>query len=91
MRFLLCLILLSPFLVCNPQAGVETYQITGLPGISTVQAQPDGSIKADLAALPGGAYSIKVSACAGVWCSDPTPFDFTRPVLSAPAGQKVVR
>jgi len=89
MKYLLCLILLSPFLVCDPQAGVDSYQVTGLPGITTIQAQVDGSIKADLASIAPGSYSINVQACQGVWCSDPAPFDFSRPSLKAATGIKL--
>ena len=82
MKRLLTIILLSPFLVCDPQALVTSYQITGLATITTVAAQADGSLNADLGSIPAGTYSIKVRACAEPWgCSDEALFDFKKPSL----------
>jgi hypothetical protein len=73
----------SPFLVCDPQAEVEFYVITGLPSPldgSHIAAEPDGSIRMDFGNVPvGGPYDIQVSAC-NLWgCSDGSPFVFSRP------------
>jgi hypothetical protein len=49
-KYLLLLSLLSPFLVCDPQAGVTYYTITGDSFFTgNIPAQADGSIKKDLA------------------------------------------
>lgn len=99
MRYLLCLILLSPFLVCDPYQGAGYFVVTGLPAaVDGSHVAPDSTgtfgFKLDLANLPaGGPYTVKVKACSDTWgCSDDSlPFVFTRPALSAPAGPKVVK
>jgi hypothetical protein len=80
----------SPFLVCDPQAGVSSYQLTGPAWVPvTVPAQPDGSIKMDVSAAIVGSNAITVKACASagsVWgeqCSASVPFVFTRPAPPA--------
>ena len=80
----------APFLVSDPQANTETYEITGAIA-AVVAAQPDGSLRYDLSAIPAGSYSIQVAACVGVWCSDPSPFAFTRPELLGPANIRLVK
>lgn len=74
----------APFMVCDPQAGVETYKLTGPAWVpASVPAAADGSIKMDVAQSIVGTTSLTVKACKGVWCSDPVPFDFTRPAVAA--------
>jgi hypothetical protein len=87
----------SPFIVCDPQATVTHYRITGDPfWITTVIAQSDGSIKTDIGNIPPGTHNINVSACrtGDGWpevCSATAPFAFTRPGgLVAPAVLKLV-
>ena len=80
----------APFLVSDPQANTETYEIVGTI-VGTVPAQPDGSLRYDLQSVPVGNHTIQVSACVGVWCSDPSPFAFTRPAISAPANIRLVK
>ena len=82
------LVLASPFLVCDPQAGVTSYQLTGPGWVPTtpVPAQTDGSLKLDIITATNGVNSLTVKACVGVWCSDAVPFDFTKPVLVKPTG-----
>ena len=77
----------SPFLVCNPQAGVETYTITGdVFFTAAVTAQTDGSLRADLAGIAAGSHAVTIAAC-NVWgCSSTVPFVFTKTVPNAPAG-----
>ena len=65
----------EPFLVCDPQAGVRSYNldINGAitPGIS---AQPDGSIHFDLVGMAPGPYIFKAQAVGeGGWPSPWTP------------------
>jgi hypothetical protein len=98
-KFALCLILLSPFLVCDPYQGADYFVITGLPPvIDASHIPPDASGKfafmLDLANLPvGGPYSVKAQACSNEWgCSeDSDPFVFSRPVLSVPMSIKLSR
>jgi len=89
MRQLLALILLSPFLVCDPQPGVgiTSFQIEGL-WVAEAPAEADGSIRLDLAdAVPGQSYTLRAKACTELWgCSDwSAPFAFTRPNTAIPA------
>ena len=80
----------APFLVCNPQAGVVGYEITGLGEPVSFVAQPDGSLKYDLAPVQNGTYTLTVAAC-NVWgCSSTAPFGFSKQVPSAPAGLRIV-
>ena len=85
----------APFLICDPQTGVTYYIITGLPATidgSHINAQPDGSIKLDMALTPaGGPYNLSVKACADGWgCSSSSPFVFSRPAaLTAPGGLRL--
>jgi len=65
----------GPFLVCDPQAGVTHYKITGpawvanlLPvysngGATGIAAQTDGSIRTDVAGALVGTNNITVAAC----------------------------
>jgi hypothetical protein len=85
----------QPYLVCDPQAGVATYQFTGQPSPlpATTPAQADGSLKLDMATTPTGTYTIQVKACNAVWgCSSSTPFMFTRPAsVVAPLNLKLTQ
>lgn len=77
----------APYIVCDPQAGITDYKITGPAWVpATVPAQADGSIKMDVAASTTGINAITVAACKGVWCSDFVPFSFTRPTVPASIG-----
>jgi len=76
----------NPFVVCDPQAGVQYYKVTG-PAWTTspVTAQADGSIKMDVATSTVGVNSLTFAACRGdaIWgeaCSATVPFSFARPV-----------
>ena len=69
----------SPYLVCDPQAGVSGYEVDGLGFGESTLAEADGSIRLDLAPLINpGDYSINVRACNMWGCSADTPFTFTR-------------
>jgi hypothetical protein len=77
----------APYIVCDPQTGVQFYKITGWTSPSE-PAQTDGAIKLDVAAAPVGTTSLTFKACAadpawGEVCSVATPFDLVRP--GAPA------
>lgn len=77
----------APFLICDPQAGITHYKITGdAYWTGNIPAQPDGSIRSDLAGIVSGTYNIQLSACINdtLWgeaCSAEVPFSFTRPPI----------
>jgi len=79
----------NPFMICDPQAGVTHYALTGPGWVPvSVPAQADGSIRMDVAGSSVGSNSLTVRACRSdaVWgelCSVSVPFQFARP--SAPA------
>ena len=83
--FLPVQIFATPFLVCDPQAGVTHYRLTGPSWVpAQVPAQPDGSIRMDVSGANVGSNSLTVRACKtdDIWgelCSDAVPFDFIRP------------
>ena len=52
----------APFLVCDSQAGVVGYEITGLGDKITFIAQQDGSLRYDLASIQSGTYNLTVAA-----------------------------
>jgi len=88
--------LCSPFLVCDPQATVTHYKITGDAfWTGNIPAQVDGSIRSELATIPTGTHSIQVVACRtdAIWgesYSGQAPFVFTRsgpPII--PSGIKL--
>jgi hypothetical protein len=82
----------SPFLVCDPQAGAETYAITGdtfFP--SSIVAQTDGSLKFDLETISVGTHSITVAACTVWGCSAAVPFAFTRANATSPVRIKITK
>jgi hypothetical protein len=81
----------SPFLVCDPQAGVTSYQLTGWTP-TTVTAESNGSLRMDVASAVVGNTSLTIKACKndaiwGTQCSSATPFSFLRPSApSVPSG-----
>lgn len=78
--------LAAPYLVCDPQAGVQTYNVyrDGVEVGADIAAQPDGSLRYDLAAIPPGAYDWTAEAC-NVWGCAITPDPFVSPgAMSAP-------
>lgn len=90
-----CAALATPFIVCDPQAGVTHYQIAGDPFWTVnVPAQADGSIRTDVGNIAAGVHSLQVKACrtADGWpevCSAAAPFVFTRP--AAPVVPSTIR
>lgn len=54
----------APYLVCDPQAGVTSYHLTGPAWVpTTVAAQPDGSLKMDVSTAFVGTNALTVAAC----------------------------
>ena len=80
----------APFLVTDPQSGVVGYEITGLGEPVSYIAQPDGSLKYDLASVNNGTYTLTVAACNMWGCSSTAPFSFSKQIPSAPAGLRIV-
>jgi len=81
----------NPFLVCDPQAGAEQYvlEINGTDG-AIFTAQPDGSMKYDLAGLADGTYTVRAKAGnIWGWSEYSLPFEFTKAVPGAPSGLRV--
>lgn len=80
----------SPWIVCDPQVGVQYYKVTGAGWVpvTNVTAQADGSIKMDIAPATVGTSNLNFVACKtttewGEVCSTATPFSFTRPANPA--------
>jgi len=90
--------LCSPFLVCDPQATVTHYKITGDAfWTGNIASQADGSLRTELATIPVGTHTVQAVACrtGDGWpevCSVPTlPFTFIRPgVPVIPSGIKLL-
>lgn len=87
----------NPFLVCDPQTGVQYYKVTGAPFISSpVTAQTNGSLRVDVGTAPVGTTNVTVAACAtdGSWgevCSTAVPFALVRPTAPVtPGGLKLI-
>lgn len=87
----------APYIVCDPQAGVTSYAITGPSWVpATVTAQPDGSIRMDIANATVGNNSLGFRACKndpiwGTQCSASSPFSFVRPAAPVvPGGLSLV-
>ena len=72
----------APFLVCDPQTGVVSYNLD-IDGtiVPPIVAEPDGSIHYDLVGMSAGPHVFKAQAIGqGGWPSDWTlPFDTTKP------------
>lgn len=87
-KFILLMILLSPFLICDPQTNVTHYVITWLGGeTKVVEAYDlgDGTVmlRHDLAGVAQGTHSIEVKARNQWGDSDAVPFDFTKELPGA--------
>jgi hypothetical protein len=87
----------APFIVCDPQTGVTTYQLTGPVWVPTsINALTDGSLRLDVSPSAVGSTTIGVKACKvdAVWgtlCSTEVPFTYTRPVApTTPGNTKLV-
>ena len=98
-RFILvvCLCLLAvpafaagPYLVCAPDPGATSFNVSGLPSSINASNLPVDStgtygFKLDISQLPPGSYTVTATACTtdptwGVGCSAPSaPFALTRP------------
>jgi len=88
------LVFASPYLVCDPQAGVDTYTVyqDGTEIATKVVAQSDGSLKYDLKNIAPGSYEFNAKAC-DVWgCSSVSVNPIQSPAPSQPpTGLKMTR
>lgn len=80
----------TPYLVCDPQSGVTSYQLTGWSE-TTVTAQADGSLRMDVAdAVQGTTYNLTIAAC-NVWgCSTTVPFVLQKQLPVVPSQLRLV-
>jgi len=84
----------APFLVCDPQDGVETYEVfqDGVLVSGDVPAQSDGSLKYDLQGITPGAYAFTVKACEGLWgCSALSDPFVSRNPVSKPTDLRMIK
>lgn len=58
----------GPFLVCDPQAGVTSYEleIDGAVVASNISAEADGSVRYDMAGTANGSYNLRLR-CSNPW------------------------
>ena len=81
----------APFLVCDPQAGVNKYILE----INTVEmpelaAEPDGSIRYDLAGIAEGDFIVRLKAGnIWGWSQYSDPLDFTKTLPQTPLNLRV--
>lgn len=81
----------APFLVCDPQTGVDKYILE----INTVEmpelaAEPDGSIRYDLAGIAEGDFIIRAKAGnIWGWSTYSDPLSFTKTLPQTPMGLRV--
>ena len=84
----------APFLICDPQAGVDKYEVyqDGSEIATDIPAQPDGSLRYDLAGVTPGSYEFNAKAC-DVWgCSALSANPTQSPAPSSPpTGLEMVR
>ena len=81
----------APFLVCDPQTGVEKYilEINAVE-IPEFAAEPDGSIRYDLAGLAEGAFTVRCKAGnVWGWSAYSVPLDFTKALPQNPMNLRV--
>jgi hypothetical protein len=95
------LVLAAPFLVCDPQGGVDNYKVEIIDSNSVVVASPDVAPDSmgtygfvlDLAPLnlPDGSYTVRASA-SNMWgtSSWSTAYPFDKSVVDTPANIRLV-
>jgi hypothetical protein len=89
--FLICQAEAAPFLICNPQTGVEGYILDIDGNVTTEPAYDLGDdtvmLHKDLADLPAGEHACTLKADYGVWgvSAESTPFLFTKPSMESPS------
>jgi len=76
----LTLVLLTTFLICDPQKFVIGYRLTGMPWtpVTYTQAQMDGRLSVNADTLILGTEFVGVRACNLLGCSEDSYFVFPR-------------
>jgi hypothetical protein len=76
----------APFLVCDPQEGVETYEVYQNGGLiaGNIPSQADGSLKYDMAEITPGSYEFNAKACSVWGCSELSADPTQSPAPSQP-------
>ena len=86
----------SPFLVCDPQAGVVSYEVEirdngNVAMVGIVAAEPDTTLRYDLAGITNGVYTAYVKA-GNLWgWSDASTFGFIVEICSPPANLRIIK
>jgi len=85
----------TPFLICDPQAGITQYTVEVKQGAAVIEtatfaSQADGSAKWDLAKYAVGSYSFRLKAAdaKGWWSDFSVPFDATKGGI--PGGARII-
>ena len=74
----------APFLVCDPQAGVTEYEVDVNGAVAgNIVAEPDGSLRYDLAGSSAGAYTFRARCRTDTW---PGWSDWSDPFDAVKAG-----
>ena len=84
----------APFLVCDPQTGVETYTVIqeGEEIATDVSAESDGSLRYDLVNVTPGVYNFTAKACEGDWgCSEVSDPYISNTPMNKPTGLEMDR
>jgi len=76
-------------LVCDPQEGVDYYEVT-IDGETQIVDAIDTRLDLDVTNVTEGDHICEVAACNEWGCSTPTPFDFTKALPSAPTGVAII-
>lgn len=83
----------APFLICDPQNGVDTYNIyiDGTSVANDITAEPDGSVRYDLQGITPGQYQFTAEAC-NVWGCSEVSDPFVSPAATAkPSGLLLIK
>lgn len=81
----------APYLVCDPQDGVERYELYFDGAVTPTAAQPvDKAIRYDLANIAPGTHTVIAKACNAWGCSAASaPFTFSKIILGQPANVRL--
>lgn len=82
----------APWLVCDPNTGVTSYNVVGQSFAPVIQpAQPNGSLRMDVAGAAVGDTELLINGCIDnpIWgrlCSTTVPFTLQRPAPPVASG-----
>lgn len=82
---------MPPFLICDPQAGVDKFEVEvdGTSDTSPTEYTPEDMafLKYDLDSLPDGEHSVRArSGNVWGWSEYSVPFDFIKQLPGVPSG-----